>query len=205
MKKLNHFKKLYLELRKKHGRPQGQWALWCKRPKSQREKEEILLGAILTQNTGWKNVGLALKNLKRGKIDSLKKIYQIRLRTLETIVRPAGFYKSKARYLFNLAEFVIKNYGSLKKMEIVETSELRKQIVGIKGVGPETADSLLLYGLHKPSFVIDEYTRRLVKARGLARDLSYGFLKILFEENIKKDFRLYQDFHALIVIAGQKS
>ncbi len=80
---------------------------------------------------------------------------------------------------------------------------MREELLELKGIGPETADSILLYALDKPVFVIDEYTRRLVKKRGLAKNFSYAFLQKLFEENLKKDFRSYQDFHALIVINGK--
>jgi endonuclease-3 related protein len=195
--------KLYQELKSKYGRPKEQWALWCKRPKTAQEKEEVFIGAILTQNTNWKNVVLAINNLKYVKVNSLAAIYRLGRKRTEPLVRPAGFYKIKAGYLFNLAEFAVKSCGGLKKMEKMETGELRRRLLALKGIGPETADSILLYGLARPVFVIDEYTRRLVKARSLAKDLSYGFLQDLFEKNLKKDWRLYQDFHALMVIDGK--
>ena len=88
----------------------------------------------------------------------------------------------------------------MKKRDL---KELRRKLLELKGIGPETADSILLYGLDKPIFVIDEYTRRLVRKRKLSKNMSYGFLQELFEKNLKKDFRLYQDFHALIVIDGK--
>lgn len=162
------------------------------------------MGAILTQRTNWKNVGLALRNLKKAKINSLKDVYQLGAKKLAPLIKPSGFYQAKAEYLFRLAEFIIKNYGSLKKMKEEKLEKLRSELLCLKGVGEETADSILLYVLDKPIFVIDEYTRRLVKKRGLAKNLSYNFLqKLLFEENLKKNFKLYQDFHALIVINGK--
>lgn len=200
---MNNFQKLYQELKKEYGRPREQWSLWCKRPKTAREKERVLIGAILTQNTSWRNVELAMANLKRARADSLAALYRLGQKKIAPLIKPAGFYKIKAGYVFNLAELVIKNFGSLKKMARVKTPELRRRLLAVKGVGPETADSILLYGLAKPVFVIDEYTRRLVKARRLARNLSYEFLRELFEKNLKKDYRLYQDFHALIVINGK--
>jgi endonuclease-3 related protein len=90
-------------------------------------------------------------------------------------------------------------------MRGAELKELREELLKLKGIGPETADSILLYALDKPIFVIDEYTRRLVEKQGLANNLSYAFLQKLFEENLRRDFRLYQDFHALIVINGKNS
>lgn len=200
---MNNFKKLYRQLKNQYGRPKEQWSLWCKRPKTRKEKEEVLIGAILTQRTNWRNVELAMNNLKRVRADCLKGLCRLGVKRLAPLIRPAGFYQTKAAYLLALAEFVLKNYGDLEKMAMAETLELRRQLLDLKGIGPETADSILLYGLAKPVFVIDEYTRRLVKARGLTRDLSYDFLQKLFEENLRKDFRLYQDFHALIVIAGK--
>ena len=202
---MNVFEKLYKELKKKYGMPKGQWKLWCKRPKTGKEREEVIVGAILTQRTNWKNVELALNNLKKTKINSLKDIYQLGAKKLAPLIKPSGFYRTKAQYLINLARFIIKNYGSLERMKGAELKELREELLKLKGIGPETADSILLYALDKPIFVIDEYTRRLVKKQGLADNLSYAFLQKLFEENLRKDFRLYQDFHALIVINGKNS
>jgi len=199
----NNFEKLYSELKRKHGRPQGQWKLWCKKPKTEKEREEVILGAILTQRTNWKNVERAIANLKKGKICSLRKIHRLTARRLGLLIKPCGFYKTKSRYLFSLIKFIFKKYGSLAKMKGQDVEELREKLLKIKGIGPETADSILLYALDKPVFVIDEYTLRLVKKRKLAQNLSYDFLQKLFEKNLKRDFRLYQDFHALIVIDGK--
>lgn len=197
---MNVFEKLYKELRKKHGRPSGQWKLWCKRPKTEKEREEVIIGAILTQRTNWKNVDLAMDNLKRAKVNSLKGICQLGLKKLENLIKPSGFYQVKARYLFGLTEFILKNHRDLAQMGRSDLKELREELLGLRGIGPETADSILLYALDKPIFMIDEYTRRLVKKQGLVKNLSYLSLQKLFEKNLRRDFRLYQDFHALIVI-----
>lgn len=198
--KNKYFENLYKELNKKYGKPEGQWNLWCKRPKTEREREEVLMGAILTQRTNWKNVELAINNLKKARIKSLKDICRTGQGRLAPMVKPSGFYRVKARYLFSLAEFIVENYGSLRNMKKEELEKLRERLLGLRGIGPETADSILLYGLDKPVFVIDEYTRRLAKKRRLSPNLAYSFLQELFEKNLKKDFKLYQDFHALIVI-----
>jgi len=200
---MNAFEKLYKELKRKYGLPKGQWVLWCKRPKTRKEREEVIIGAILTQRTNWKNVELALNNLKRTKVDSLENIYKLGVKKLAPLIRPSGFYQVKGDYLFYLAEFILNNYDDLERMKKVKLKELRERLLTLKGIGPETSDSILLYALDKPVFVIDEYTRRLVKKRGLAKDLSYAFLQKLFEQKLRKDFRLYQDFHALIVIDGK--
>jgi len=214
----NHLEKLYRELRKKYGKPSGQWRLWCKRPKTEREREEVIIGAILTQRTNWKNVEIAINNLKKAGINSLKDICKLGVKKLTPLIRPSGFYRTKARYLFSLAKFIVENYGSLEKMKgdelrsssrfanaraKEEPEELREKLLKVKGIGPETADSILLYALDRPIFVIDEYTKRLVRKRRLSSDISYAFLQKLFEKSLKRDFRLFQDFHALIVIDGK--
>ena len=192
--------KLHKDLRKKYGKPEGQWKLWCKRPKTGKEREEVLIGAILTQRTSWKNVELAVNNLKNAKANSLSAIYKLGVKKLEPLIRPSGFYKNKAQYLLNLIKFIIESYGGLEGIKKAELKELREELLKLKGIGPETADSILLYALDKPIFVIDEYTRRLVKNYNLSNNLDYLLLQKLFEENLKKDYRLYQDLHALIVI-----
>jgi endonuclease-3 related protein len=216
--KNNCLENLYRELKIKYGRPQGQWKLWCKRPKSEKEREEVILGAILTQRTNWNNVQMAIDNLKKANIISLEDACRADKNRFTGLIKPSGFYKTKAGYLLCLARYVINNYGNLERMKAQNTKALKEELLELKGIGPETADSILLYALDKPVFVIDEYTRRLVRKKKLAQNLSYDFLQKLFEGNLKKDFRyrarrnrarwktgqgltaLYQDFHALIVI-----
>ncbi|MEK7624416.1 MAG: endonuclease [Patescibacteria group bacterium] len=197
---------LYQELRKKYGHPKGQWGLWCQRPKTDKEKEEVVVGAILTQRANWRNAELALANLKKAKTDSLKDIYKLGLENKEKLallIKPSGFYRQKADCLFGLVKFILENYGNLKKLKKIELARLREDLLKQKGIGPETADSILLYALEKPIFVIDEYTRRFAKKHFLTDNRDYRFLQNFFEKNLKKDFRLYQDFHALIVIDGK--
>lgn len=200
---MNIIKEAHKELKKKYGCPKGQWSLWCKRPKTAGEQEEVIIGAILTQRTNWKNVELTLNNLKKAKVNSLKDIAEKGERRLALLIKPSGFYQAKSNYLFHLAKFILKNYGNLGKMRKANFKELRERLLELRGIGPETCDSILLYALDKPVFVIDEYTRRLVKKRRLAEKFTYDFLQKLFEENLPKNFRLYQDFHALIVIDGK--
>lgn len=198
----------YLELLKKYGKPAGLWEKWCKRKKNIQEKEEIVLGAILTQRANWKNVELALENLKLAQVLSLKRIYQIgkkNLKLLERLIRPSGFYQQKAQRLFQFSKFIIENYGSLDKFFKQDLEIAREELFHLPGIGPETADSILLYAGQKPVFVIDEYTRRLVKKYNLSKNFSYYRLQDLFEKNLPKDVKIYQDFHALIVIAGKEA
>ncbi len=192
--------KLYKELKRKYGKPSGQWKLWRKRPKTGKEREEVMIGAILTQNTNWKNVELAMGNLKKAKASSLNSIFRLGPKKLDPLIKPAGFHKTKSQYLFSLAEFIIKKCGGLEGAKRIGQEQMRGDLLRLKGVGPETADSILLYALDKPIFVIDEYTRRLVKNYSLTEGMDYHFLQKLFEGNLKRDYRLYQDFHALIVI-----
>ncbi|HOZ36877.1 MAG TPA: hypothetical protein PLR18_03555 [bacterium] len=213
---MNQYLSLYCELLKKHGQPKDQWGLWCRRPKTKWQREEVIIGAILTQNTNWQNVKKAITNLKQVKKCSLKLILELDLQKLEELIRPSGFYKTKARYLQGVTEYILKSGGVTKLMKC-DLVELRSEILKLKGVGPETADSILLYALDMPVFVIDEYTRRLVKVRGWLEHQSsklnleptdrfdYEYLRKLFEENLPKKFELYQDLHALIVVEGKQA
>lgn len=203
-RRANVLEKLYGELREKHGPPKGQWSLWCKRPKTEREREEIVIGAVLAQRTNWNNADAALDNLKKEEAGSLKGLLRIGPKKLRDAIKPSGFYKTKSRRLIGLAGFILKEYGGLAAMKRSARRELRESLLELKGIGPETADSILLYALDKPVFVIDEYTRRLAEKRSLIRDRAYSSLQQFFESNLRKDFRLYQDFHALIVIEGKK-
>jgi len=213
--------KLYQALYKKYGVPEGQWKLWCKRPKTLREKEEVVIGAILTQRTKWRNVELALAKLKKAKALSLNGIRDLGkkdVRKLQELIRSSGFYQTKSKYLLSLADFFYRN-GGLKKVSFLPLADLRGLLLDLAGVGPETADSILLYALEKPVFVIDKYTRRLLKKNGKkASRASYEYLRKTFENAIIKDFKrfksasgakslaeLYQDFHALIVIDGKNN
>jgi endonuclease-3 related protein len=200
---MNEIELLYFKLLKKHGRPKGKWKLWCKRKKSEKEREEVTIGAILTQRTNWKNVEKAIANLKKESLLSLREISSFPKQRIANLIKPTGFYQTKAGYLLNFARFVVKNYGSLSEMKKEKLEKLRKELLKLKGIGKETADSILLYALDKPIFVIDEYTKRIAKRENLSQDLSYDYLQELFQKNLKRDFKLYQDFHALLVIEAQ--
>jgi len=196
---INKITKLYSFLQKEHGPPSGQWRLWCKKSKTIADREEIIIGAILTQNTNWSNVSKAMGQLKDKRAVNLVRIQDLGIRRLKAMIKPAGFFNSKAQYLKNIVDFVL-SYGGVRKMMSMDFEKLRPEILKVKGVGPETADSILNYALDLPVFVIDEYTRRIVKKFKITKKVDYNFLQNLFQNNIRKDFRLYQDFHALIVI-----
>lgn len=144
---------------------------------------EVIVGAYLTQNTSWSNVELALKNLRAGRVLSLDGIRRIPMAQLEKLIRSSGYFRQKARNLKTFVRFVDRNYGgSLTKMFAQPTTVLREQLLGLNGVGPETADSILLYAGQHPVFVVDAYTRRLASRHGILGEQShYEDFRALFE------------------------
>jgi len=167
---------------------------------------EIMLGAILTQNTNWKNVERAIKNLKDKKVFSPKQLMTLDLNKLEELIKPSGYYRQKARRIKEFLEFFLSPpiSGSIEKMKKIPTAPLRRMLLEIKGIGPETADSILLYALGKRVFVIDAYTRRIFSRLGLVSEKeSYEQLQNFFEQNLPKSAKLYNDYHAQIVELGK--
>jgi endonuclease-3 related protein len=166
---------------------------------------EIAVGAILTQNTNWDNVERAIGNLKRRKLLSAKKMFDISEAELAQEIRPAGYFNVKARRLKAFIEFLMEAYaGSFKRMEREETQSLRLKFLGVNGIGPETADSILLYALGRPVFVIDAYTRRVLSRHGvIGYDEPYDVYQGLFHSALKPDTGLFNEYHALIVRIGK--
>ncbi len=161
-------------------------------------KDEIIIGTILTQNTAWTNVEKAVTLLKQNGLCSLEKIYGCEIQLLKECIKPAGFFNQKAVYLKNTAEFFVKN-GGVDKLSSHSTSSLRDHLLNIKGIGKETADSILLYAFNRPVFVVDSYTKRLIKRHNLSKKLDYDNIQMLFEENLEKNAELFMEYHALIV------
>ncbi len=161
-------------------------------------KDEMVIGALLTQNTSWNNVEIAITNMKRENLCSLEKIFKADCEVLKKCIKPAGFFNQKASYLKNIAEFFVKN-GSFNKLDMFDNATLRKKLLSVKGVGKETADSILLYAFNRAVFVVDAYTRRLVERHNLLKEISYDNIQHLFESNLKKDSSLFGEYHALIV------
>lgn len=151
---------------------------------------EIEVGAILTQNTNWKNVEIALKNLKGNEVISREDVIRTPEKKLASLIRSSGYYNQKAKKLKMLAEFS----GEMT----------RENLLGIWGIGKETADSILLYAYGKPLFVVDAYTRRVFSRLGLIED-NWGYDKIrtFFETSVPKDPDIYKEYHALIVEQGK--
>ena len=165
---------------------------------------EVVVGAILTQQVAWKNVEKAIENLKNANVLDLCKISNLSLEKLEVYVKPTGFYRQKARRLKDICSYISKEYnGSLKVVFNKETGSLRTELLSLNGIGPETADSIILYAAEKPSFVIDAYTKRICKRLQLTHELDYEPLKKFFENSLPKNVEIYNEFHALIVELGK--
>ncbi len=189
----NSLKKLLVEVYKnllKHFGKQNWWPvdLVYHLKKKTNPFDEIVIGAILTQNTSWRNVEKALKRLKENGKLSLRWIEEVPLEELQELIKPSGFYKQKANRLKEVAKFIRSLKGAIPK---------REDLLGVKGIGNETADVILLYGYHRPEFVIDKYTLRWLK-RFLGVEWDYSTAKGFFEENLPPNVPVYKEFHALI-------
>ena len=166
---------------------------------------EVMVGAILTQNTNWGNVEKALANMKAARVLSPRALRDIPIPTLAELIRPSGYYNMKAVRLKNYMDFLFGVYrGSIPRMARTETAALREQILAIKGIGPETADSILLYALDKPVFVVDAYTVRFLYRHGLiGPEADYHQVQELFMSSLPLDRPLFNEYHALIVRLGK--
>ena len=163
-----------------------------------------MVGAVLTQNTAWSNVEKAIDRLKASGRLSLPGVLECDHETLAEAIRPSGYFNIKARRLRNLCVY-LDQQGGLDAFGILATADQRAGLVGVTGVGPETAGDILLYALHRPVFVIDAYTRRLLHRLGLTRgDESYEELRSQFERALSGDVPLYQQYHALIVVHAKE-
>ncbi len=193
--------------------PQGWWPLLCLRdkginpaktgstngyhpkdysyPKNTVQRFEICVGAVLTQNTSWTNVGKALLALREKKLLSPQKIISAAGNKLKNAIRPAGYYNQKARKLKEFSDFFLK----LKRR-----TPTRDELLEIWGIGPETADSILLYAYKQPEFVVDTYTKRILIAQKLINSkMTYEEIKNLVQNSLPADYKLFQEFHALFV------
>lgn len=168
---------------------------------------EIMIGAILTQNTAWTNVEKALENLKKQRIFTLQAMTQIEEETLKSLIQPSGFFNQKAQRLKFFAAYLENSYeGNLQRFLSRDTSETRQELLSLKGIGPETADSILLYAGNHPVFVVDAYTRRICQRLPLlVQSDSYDDIQRFFEKELstslsKKELvPVYKEFHALLV------
>lgn len=166
---------------------------------------ETIVGAILTQSTSWKNVEHAIANLRDAGLLSPPALDKVPLRRLEQLVRSSGYFRQKARKLKAFCQFLRSQYrGSLKKMFESPTIVLREKLLGVFGIGPETADSILLYAGGHPAFVVDSYTKRILVRHGwISENTKYEEIRWLFERQLPGDARQFNEFHALIVTTGK--
>jgi len=167
---------------------------------------EIAVGAILTQNTNWSNVEKAIGNLKREGLLDVRRLQESDGEVLAETIRPSGFFRVKARRLRAFIDFLVGRYdGSMELMAREDAPALRERLLAVHGIGEETADSILLYALGKPVFVIDAYTRRVLSRHGIADgSASYGHLQSLFHRELERDAAIYNEFHALFVRVGKE-
>lgn len=167
---------------------------------------EVIAGAILTQNTSWANVEKAINNLRKHDLLRPEKLYKLPQKKLASLIRPAGYYNIKAKRLKEFMNFLFKNYkGSLRRMSLRDTAFLRNDLLSVKGIGPETADSILLYALNKPVFVVDAYTKRIFSRHRLIKEeAGYDSAQELFMQNLKPDIGLFNEYHALLVKLGKE-
>lgn len=166
---------------------------------------EIAVGAILTQNTNWSNVEKAIHNLKKQNALAVKSIHDMPVQKLAELIKPAGYFNVKAKRLKNFIHFLMNKYhGSMKRIGDGDMQVIRKNLLDVNGIGPETADSILLYALGKPVFVIDAYTKRVLSRHGIIGDEnSYNEFQELFHASLKKNVRLFNEYHALFVKVGK--
>jgi endonuclease III related protein len=181
-----------------HFGPQRWWPV--------RTRMEVILGAILTQNTAWRNAALALKALRKSGLLRLERLRGATQAQLETCVRQAGFYRQKAATIQAFLDWLdTRHEGSLDAALAAPPEQLRRDLLALKGFGPETADAVLLYAGHRPFFVADAYTRRMLSRHGLIPPESrYDSAQAFLHQNLPSDAQLFNEFHALLVETGKR-
>jgi endonuclease-3 related protein len=162
---------------------------------------EVMVGAILTQNTSWKNVEKAIEKLKARKALTPDGIHRLKTSDLASLIRSSGFYRIKADRLKAFVDFLFEEFeGKVERMKKEPFEGLRKRLLEVKGIGQETADSILLYALQKPMFVVDAYTRRVLSRHGMISNrASYEEVQNLFMRHLPTDEKLFNEYHALLV------
>ncbi|MBN2454665.1 endonuclease III domain-containing protein [Candidatus Woesearchaeota archaeon] len=177
--------------------PQGWWPVNGKYnkgnysiPRNSEERFEICCGAILTQNTSWRQAAKAVESLRKLKLLSPKAILAAKEKRIAAAIKPAGYFNQKAKKLRAFAAFCYSLKGK----------PTREELLSVWGIGKETADSILLYAYKVPTFVVDAYTKRiLLNLKLIKKDASYEEIKEFFEKSVKKDFKIYNEYHALLV------
>ncbi len=167
---------------------------------------EVMVGAILTQNTNWKNVERAIANLKKDGLLTLAAMSALSREQLAEYIRPAGYYNIKAERLRNFFALINEKWdGDLDRFLCQPATLLREELLSVKGIGPETADSMILYAAGKPVFVVDAYTHRILSRHEIIDEsYDYHMIQELFTDNLEEDSALFNEYHALIVQAGKE-
>jgi len=167
---------------------------------------EVVVGAILTQNTNWTNVERAITNLKREGLLDPAALASVAPERLAEIIRPAGYYRLKARRLLAFLRMLADEFGGdLDALFALPTAALRERVLAVTGIGPETADSIVLYAAGRPVFVVDAYTARILARHGLVEgDATYDDLQALLQGALPDDVALFQEYHALLVAVGKR-
>jgi endonuclease-3 related protein len=167
---------------------------------------EVILGAILTQNTNWSNVEKAIHNLRTNNLLTFEKLHRLDITELAEFIRPAGYYNIKAGRLKSFLNRLFEKFdGDMDRLCALSTDRLREELLSIKGIGPETADSICLYAFNKPVFVVDAYTGRILgRHRLLEPGAGYEDIRLLFESSLPKEVPLYNEYHALLVRLGKE-
>ncbi len=165
---------------------------------------EVVVGAILTQNTAWRNVKRAIQALKESEMLELDRILEAQNDVLAELIKPSGYYNIKAKRLKEVLRF-FKHLGGFKRALSMDTRSLREQLLNVHGVGEETADSILLYALERPVFVVDAYTRRILARLGILKgEETYEEIQKIFEKELELNTDLFNEFHALLVKHGKE-
>ena len=168
--------------------------------------DEIVIGAILTQQASWENVEKAIRTLKKRKMLGLRELSERNIEEIEDAIKASGFYRKKAARLKRISTYVINRYGSLGAFFDNDRDKLRKELLAMEGIGMETADAILLYAANKRIFVVDAYTRRIMsRVYGIDPKIEYEELRKIMEKGAKMDIRVYKDFHAQIVELGKRN
>lgn len=166
---------------------------------------EIAVGAILTQQVSWSNVEKAISNLKTANLLELGKMVRADPEQIKALIRPVGFYNQKTARLLDFATTVSEKYGSIEKMLARPLKIVREELLATKGIGTETADSILLYAGNHTTFVIDAYTKRLARCLNIPESEDYESLKAVFEANLPPNRQLFNEYHALVVRLGKEN
>lgn len=208
------FRQVYERLLAFYG-PQGWWPVtppggrspvYSGGPTSAAQRLEVMIGAVLAQNTSWSGARKALENLSSKKCLDFRSLLEIPEQKLGLLIRPSGYFNQKARRIKSLISFLRERYGvGWERFFAEPVSRMRPLLLGLNGIGPETADSIILYAAGRASFVIDSYTKRLFYRLGITQlDIPYEELKQRFEKNLPGESELYSEYHALVVIHGKE-